>query len=98
MNKQIMNQLEELVAAWKAQFDNPPKLSFSWDSDISGVLRLNGVRICPLYELAAADAFDVEWLRLDLQGGNYVIIEIEWPFEGPARISEIVIHKKLPTT
>lgn len=94
MNNPITN-LEQLTKAWKAQFDNPPDLAFSWDTDISGFLQLNGVRICPLYELAAADAFDVEWLRLDLQNGNYVIIEIDWPFDGAARISEIIHHTVL---
>lgn len=95
MSKTNIQDLERLTAAWKAQFDNPPSLSFTWDTDISGVLRLNGVRICPLYELSAADAFDVEWLRLDLRDGSYVILEIDWPFEGEARISEIVTHKVL---
>ena len=95
MSKTNIHDLERLTAAWKAQFDNPPSLSFAWDTDISGVLRLNGVRICPLYELAAADAFDVEWLRLDLQNGDYVFLEIDWPYEGEARISEIVTHKVL---
>ena len=95
MSKTNIQDLERLTAAWKAQFDNPPSLAFTWDTDISGVLRLNGVRICPRYELAAADAFDAEWLRLDLRNGDYVIIEIDWPFDGEARISEIVHHKVL---
>ena len=95
MSKDKIQNLKRLTAAWKSQFDNPPSLSFAWDTDISGILRLNGVRICPLYELAAADTFDAGWLRLDLKDGSYVIVEIDWPFEGPARISEIVTHREV---
>ena len=93
MSTTIINRLEELTAAWKAQFDNPPSLSFNWGTDISGFLQLNGVPICPLCELAATDAFDAEWLRLDLTDGSYVVIEIDWPADGPARVAEIVTHK-----
>lgn len=90
-----MEQLEQLSKAWKAQFDNPPSLPLSWSVDAAGVLTLDGVGVCPASDLTAADAYDVEWLRLDLQTG-YVVIEIDWPFEGPARISEIVTHKEVP--
>ena len=90
-----LEQLEQLSKAWKAQFDNPPSLPLSWSVDAAGVLTLDGVGICPASDLAAADAYDAEWLRLDLQDGRYVIIEIDWPFDGAARISEIVTHKEV---
>lgn len=93
--KHPITNLEQLSKAWKAQFDNPPSLPLSWSVDAAGVLTLDGVGVCPASDLAAADAFDVEWLRLDLQTGDYVIIEIDWPFEGPARVAEIVHHKVL---
>ena len=93
----IISELNELSDAWKAQFDNPPSILFPWEIDTGGFLRLQGVRICPSYEFAKADAFDAEWLRLDIQNGDYVIVEIDWPYNGEPRISEVVTHKVFPS-
>jgi hypothetical protein len=91
----MIDRLNALGAAWKAQFDNPPTLSLLWSLD-AGVLALNGVGVCPAADLCPeGEEYDLEWLRLPLQTG-YVDIVIDWPYESDARISEIVTHKEVP--
>ncbi len=93
-NATIINRLEELSAAWRAQFDNPPELPLNWSLDEGLFLMLNGEFVAAVKAIDLEGlSFDVESLRLDMTNGSYVVIEIDWPYEGKARISEIVSHK-----
>lgn len=84
----IISRLDKLTADWKAQFDNPPALPLSWSVDANGVLRLDGMSICPVSIVRSCTCFDVEWLSLETKEGC-VNIDIDWPYRGPARIGTI---------
>lgn len=94
MKDPIINRMDTLGAAWKQQFDNPPSLSLVWSLD-AGVLALNGVGVCPAAAICPeGESFDVEDLFIPLHDG-WVDIVIDWPFEGLARVAEIVTHKEV---
>lgn len=86
----LINRLEALGSAWKAQFDNPPDLSFSWEIDAqTGVLSLNGKGICPAASIVQdGEAYDVEYLFLKTNFGEIEIF-IEWPYDGEAVVKEV---------
>lgn len=84
----VITRLNKLTANWKAQFDNPPALPLSWSVDSEGVLRLDGMSICPVSIVRPCTCYDVEWLSLETKEGC-VNIDIEWPYRGPARIGTI---------
>lgn len=94
-NTKIIKHLESMSQSWKAQFDNPPDpdLPLWWHIE-AGYLMLNDHPICPAVAVDLdACCFDVEQLSVVLTNGSHVDVLIDWPFEGIARISEIVTHK-----
>jgi len=96
MSKTIINRLNNLSQSWKAQFDVP---FLEWDIEEldSGVtmLTLDKIHICPLDQIIIGEeSFDVEYITLVTTDG-YIKIVIGWPYEEPARISEIVHHRIL---
>lgn len=94
MTNTIINRLEALSEAWKAQFDNPPTIPLLWSIDAqTGVLSLDSVGVCPAADIEpAGETYDVEVMSLPIQNG-YVDIVIDWPYGGEAKISEVVTHK-----
>ena len=94
MKDPIITRMDALGAAWKQQFDNPPSLSLVWSLD-AGVLALNGVGVCPAAAICPeGESFYAESLTILLQDG-WIDIVIDWPFDGPARVAEIVTHKEV---
>lgn len=94
-NKKIITHLESMSESWKSQFDNPPdpELPLYWHIE-AGFLMLNEHPIAPAVAVDLdACSFDVEQLSVVLTNGSHVDVLIDWPFEGLARISEIVTHK-----
>lgn len=95
-NTKIINHMEAMSQSWKAQFDNPPALPFFWHIE-AGYLMVNTHPLAPAVAVDLdACCFDVEQLSVVLTNGSRVDILIDWPFEGEARISEIVTHKVIP--
>ncbi len=96
MSNNIIPRLQTLSESWKAQFDNPPALPFFWHIE-AGYLMVNAHPLAPAIAVDLdACCFDVEQLSVVLTNGSHVDILIDWPFEGEARISEIVTHKVIP--
>lgn len=92
-NEKIIPHLQTMSESWKSQFDNPPDIPLYWHIE-AGFLMLNQHPIAPAVAVDLdACCFDVELLSVVLTNGSHVDVLIDWPFEGLARISEIVTHK-----
>ena len=82
MKNPIINRLENMVAEWKAQFDNPPEINFNFTVSEDDKLLLNGMELCDIADIDPEGlAFDVEVLKI-----GPVRIRLDWPNNGQARL------------
>ena len=81
--EQNLEFVSNLAEKWKSRFDNPPHFQFVFtlqDED----LYLNGDVLCPA-ELVDTNAcsIDVESIKIGLVTGDFLMINIIWPADGP---------------
>ena len=91
MEETFLSDLKDLADSWKAQFDNKPSLTFHWRIE-GDLLYLNGRKLCPVRNLLPGEFyFGVHTLRLILKNG-WLDIVIDWPHQGDAYLSKVVLH------
>ena len=90
MNQHIHN-VNALFDKWKTIFDNPPALDFSIEVKDDGFLYIHDTALCPVKDIDLERCYhDVEVVFIVTRSGITFAIEIDWPFEGNARVSRIV--------
>ena len=89
--KEILAALYKMASMWRSQFDSPPELKLSFSvAPVSELLTLNGIELCPVCEVDLEDTyFDIEYLVISTITGDRFDIFIDWPYDGPAKISRV---------
>lgn len=80
---EVFEALNALSAAWKEQFENPPKVPMLWtEKDGDGMAFIDDLEVCPA---AMVDfdglSYDVSDIWVGLIDGDEVHIHIEWSFD-----------------
>lgn len=83
VNEEKITQVNELIEAWKGQFDEPPaSVDLHFSADEKGDLYINDVKLCPLVELDIGSlTVDVEQLRFDTESGEIYLINIAYLYD-----------------
>jgi len=75
---EIFEALNELTAAWKEQFENPPEVPMAWtERDGDGMAFMDDLEVCPV-AMVDEDSlqYDTEDLWIGLVDGDEVHIKI----------------------
>ena len=89
--------LNQMVVAWRNDFDNPPKKDLWFTVDADDMLCLDGIVICDIDDVNAGSAYsDVNVFFFRSLRRGYYCITIDWNFKGKLSIEEValVLHQK----
>ena len=85
---EIFETLNDLSAAWKEQFDNPPSAPLLWtERDGDGMAFLDDLEVCPVAMIDEDDLqYGVQDLWISLVDGDEVRVHIDWSFAGEVKL------------
>ena len=94
LERYLLNSIDKAIADWRSSFDAPPEMNLDFAIDTGGILRLNGIALCPIQQLQLPLKLehydDLFVLRTD--SGQIIEISIVWPFEEGPYISSISVR------
>ena len=93
----ILTGFSCLVDEWKHRFDLSPNITIGFDVDDTGMLRLNGIALCPLSHISSITdlTFEAETFWLVTNAGVIFEFCLEWPYEKDPYIASIYKREEL---
>ena len=85
------------VEEWRHMFDTPPNIRLAFTLDSTGMLRLNGLALCPILHFDSINSmqYDAECMWLVTNTGAIFEICFEWPYEDNPYIASIFKREEL---
>ena len=87
----LLVDLDTTVDEWRENFGHVPNLDAVFKVDILGMLRLNGIALCPAHHVPTSGSLicSTDLFTLSTEVGLSFDIYIEWPFDDDPYISLI---------
>ena len=93
----ILTGFSCLVDEWKHRFDVCPNITISFAVDDAGMLRMNGLALCPLSHIDSITSlsFEAETFWLVTNAGEVFEFCLEWPYEKDPYIASVYKREEL---